>query len=224
MGHIEFDMDARSNDLSKTPSETETACCKVERTATAFDIEDVGAELVDRRRRQDSYRAIAEHLNVRVIEAELDRADVTSGRSVHAALVGEDVAEAVYRVLRTDSGSDIRRAELRARLSEAGIDVDRLESAFVSHVTIRSHLQNCVSVDPDRSPPSFEQTVNTTQWAQTRASNVVQSALDRAVKTGQLQTGDLEAELFVRVTCGDCGDTFYLTELLESRSCSCSEA
>ncbi|KMT45633.1 hypothetical protein EL22_28975 [Halostagnicola sp. A56] len=50
---------------------------------------------------------------------------------------------------------------------------------------------------------------------------VIQSTLDRAVKTGQFETGQLEAELFVRVTCENCGNTFYLAELLDERSCSC---
>lgn len=216
-------MNQRSNDTPETESEDETACCKVKRTAIEFDVEDVLSDIVDRRQCGESYRSLAQYLNVRVIEAALDRADVTSGRSVHAALIGENVAKAVYEVLRTDSESDIRRAELRARLTEAGIDIDHLESAFVSHVTVRSHLQDCVSVDVDSSPPSFEQTVNTIQWARTRASNVIQSTLDRAVDAGQLQTGDLEADLFVRVTCDDCGETFYLTELLEERTCSCHE-
>lgn len=216
-------MNQRSDDSSDTasPDGNTTACCKVEQTAMEFEIEDVVPELVERRQRGKSYRAISEHLNVRVIEAALDCADVTSGRSVHAALIGENIAEAIHQVLRTDSQSDIRRAELRARLTEEDVDVDHLESAFVSHVTVRSHLQNCASVEIDSSPPSFEQTENTTQWAQTRASNVVQSTLDRAVKTNQLQTGELEAELFVRVTCKGCGDTFYLSELLKNRSCSC---
>jgi hypothetical protein len=107
-------------------------------------------------------------------------------------------------------------------LSEAGVAVDDLESAFVSHVTIRSHLQECVEVEPKKSPPPFEQTVNTTQGARTRAVNVIQSTVDRAVKNGQLQTGQLETELLVQITCQDCGDTFYLTELLDQRQCSCS--
>lgn len=211
-----------SDDASDVSADDGTAaCCKVERTAIEFDIRDISTDLVKRRRDGDSYRAIAEYFNTHVVKAELNRADVTSGRSVHAALVGEDIAEEIYRVLHTDTESDIRRAELRARLTEAGINVDHLESAFVSHVTVRSHLQECVSVNVDSSPPPFEKTVNTTQWARTRASNVIQSTLDRAVKTGQLETGQLEAELFVRVTCESCGDTFYLVELLDERSCSC---
>lgn len=195
-------------------------CCKVQRTAVTFDVSDALDELAAARQEGASFRTLATQFNTRVVEQVLGEIDV-EGRSIHAALTGEDIASEVYEVLRTDRDSDIRRAELRARLSDAGVDVENLESAFVSHVTIRSHLQECVGVEPERSTPPFEQTVNTARSAQTRASNVVQSTIDRAVRHDQLQTGDLDVEILIRVTCQDCGDTFYLSELLEQQHCSC---
>lgn len=199
-------------------------CCKVGRTAMEFEIPAAVPEIADRRREGSSYRDIAAHFNTRVVDRALERADIEDSQSVHAALVGSDIASDVYRVLRANGDWNIRRAELRARLVDSGVDVDALESALVSHVTIRSHLQKCADVEREESPPPFEQTVNTTQWAQTRASNIVQSALDRAVRHEQLRTGPLEAEIVVRITCDDCGDTFYLTELLDRRQCSCALA
>lgn len=198
----------------------ESPCCKVQQTAAAFNTVDALDELVKARRDGTSFRKLTEQFNTRVIEQALERADI-DGRSVHAALTGEDLSSDIYEVLRADCDRDIRRPELRARLSEAGVNVDALESSFVSHVTVRSHLQECVGVEPERSSPPFEQTVNTAQGARTRASNVIQSTIDRAVRNDQLLTGDLDAEVLVRLTCQDCGDTFYLSELLEQRQCSC---
>lgn len=208
----------------ETREASEVDCCKVGRTAAAFDAADAVAALADRRRDGHSFRDLAAHFNARVVARALERSDVGDGRSVHAALVGDEVADDVYRVLHGDEASDVRRAEVRARLSEAGVDVERLESSFVSHVTVRSHLRDCAGVDPDldESPPPFEQIANTTQGARTRASNVVQSSLNRAVRHGHLETGPLEAEVPVRVTCTECGDAFYLSELLERRRCSCT--
>jgi len=198
-------------------------CCKVQQTAAAYSVIDTLDELVTARQDGTSFRELTTQFNTRVVERALAQADV-DGRSVHAALTGEEIASDVYEVLRTDRDSDIRRAELRARLSDAGVDVDALESAFVSHVTVRSHLQECVGVEPERAPPPFEQTVNTAQGARTRASNVIQSTIDRAIRNGQLQTGNLDAEVLVRLTCQECDDTFYLSELLEQRQCSCGSA
>lgn len=199
----------------------ESACCKVQRTAAAFDMTGAVEELTTLREEGTSFRDIADFFNTQVVDRALERADIGDGRSVHAALTGGDIAGDVHEVLRSDHHSDIRRAEVRARLSDAGVDVDSLESALVSHVTIGSHLQDCVEVEPEQSQPPFEQTVKTTQGARTRAGNVIQSTIDRAVRNDQLQTGPLEAEIFVQLTCQGCGDTFYLTELLEQRTCSC---
>ena len=203
--------------------ESEIACCKVGRTASAIGRTDVLAELASRRKNGESLRDIATYFNIQVVEQVLDQS-VETGRSIHAAVVGDELAHEVYRILRGERNSDIRRAELRTRLSDAGVDVEHLEALFVSHVTIRSHLQECAAVETPESTPPFEQIVNTTQGAQIRASNVIQSSLDRAVRHGHLRTGPLEVEVPVRVTCKECGDTFYMSELLDDRECSCTES
>lgn len=197
-------------------------CCKVQRTAFKFDSRELLSELSTKRKAGDSFREIAAYFNQEIVARALDDADIEQDRTLHAALTGDEIAEDVYDVLRRNSSSDIQRAEVRARLSDVGIDVSMLESAFVSHVTIRSHLQNCVEVTPDESLPPFDQVINTTQGARSRAVNVIQSTIDRGVKNGQIQTGDLEVDISVQMSCQDCGDTFYLAELLDQRRCSCT--
>lgn len=199
-------------------------CCKVTTTATTYDAHDAVAELATRREDGASFRELATYFNTRVTERALEKADIQQGQSVHSALIGEDFASTVYEMLRTEEGSDVRRAELRARLSDEGVDVDALEEAFVSYVTIRSHLQECVGVHREQSSSDFEKTVNTVRWAHTRAENIIQNALNSAGATQEMQTGDLETEVVVRVTCESCGDTFYVEELLDERQCSCAES
>lgn len=214
--------DSGGSGQAEPNTDPEQTCCKVQRTATTYRMDGITAELASRREDGDSFRDIATYFNTQVISKALSDAEVAEDRSVHAALAGDTIAEDIYDVLRTDRDSDIRRAEVRARLADSGVDVDELERSFVSHVTIRSHLQDCVGVEPEETPTPFEKTVNTAQGARNRAMNVIQSTLDRAVKDGKIQAGDLETEILVQVTCQDCGDTFYLTELLEDRECSCS--
>lgn len=202
--------------------DADAPCCKVARTAAAYEVTDVAAELPERRRAGDSFRDLANYFNTHVTEQALKRADVKSGTSVLSALVGDDIASAVFHVLRGDGDVDIRRAELRARLADVGVDVEALEAAFVSYVTVRSHLQDCLGVEAEKSVPDFEKTVNTVWWARTREENIIQNALDRAVRTDEIRTGPLAAEVFVRVTCETCGNTFYVEELLNERRCDCS--
>lgn len=205
----------------KNGREVESPCCKVHRTATAFNVSDTLDNLTASRRKGTSFRDLTTQFNTRIVEQALGQANVND-RSIHAALTGENIASDVYEVLRTDRDSDIRRAELRARLSDAGVDVDSLEAAFVSHVTVRAHLQECVVVEPEQqSPPPFEQTVNTARGARNRASNIIQSTVNRAVRNQHLQTGSLDTEVLIRLTCQECGDSFYISELFEQRQCSC---
>lgn len=203
------------------PSETDIECCKVGRTASAFGIDDRLSELSALRRNGASFRDITTTFNTWVVERALTRGDIGNDRSIHAALVGENTAERVYHVLRSDDDSGVQRTELRARLSSTDIDVDRLEASFVSHVTMRSHLQACVGVDPETTPPEFEKTVNTTQRAKIRAKNVIESTLERAAEHEQIEVGSPRTEVVVKITCDECGDMFYLTELLDQQRCSC---
>lgn len=202
-------------------SETEIDCCKVGRTATKFGINNRLSELTNLRKEGTSFREITTIFNTWVVEQALERGDIGDNRSIHAVLVGADTASEVYRVLRSEGESDIHRTELRARLSAADIDIDSVEASFVSHVTMRSHLQECVGVHPDTEPPTFEKVVNTAQRAKVRATNVIGSTLKRAVRHGQIQISSLRIELLVKITCDECGDTFYLSELLDQRRCSC---
>lgn len=204
------------------PSGDDLACCKVTETAREYGASEAVSELVTRRQEGASLRELAAYFNTRVTARALESADIRDGQSVHAALIGDDFAATVYRTLRDDGSSDVQRAELRAQLRDEGVDVDALERAFVSHVTVRTHLQECVNVERETATPDFEKTVNTVRWARTRADNIIQNTLDSAVATGEIQTGDLDAELVVRVTCENCGDTFYVEELLDDRRCSCA--
>lgn len=207
--------------VSETDQES---CCKVTTTAQEYDLMDTAARLPERRKGGASFRELTRWFNTTIIEQILDRAGIPSGESVHTVLVGDELAEEVYQILKTDDGSDVERAELRARLAEVGIDVDALEEALVSHVTIRSHLLECINLDSNAKGANFEKTINTIRWAHSRAESVIQNALESSVAAGETQTGPLEAEVVVRVTCQTCGDMFYVDEFVENPRCHCTEA
>jgi len=224
---------AGSNIISMTPQSdsprdatsgaaTGDPSCKVGKSAVEFGIEDTLERIVAERRQGASFRDLADEFNMAIVESALEAADLGDSRSIHAAMVGEDVATPVYRILQGNSEAGIESAELRARLSSAGVDVPRVEGAFVSHVTMRSHLQDCVGVSPDESGPSLDQIVNTIRGARTRSLNIIQSSVDRAIRYGLFDTGPLTVEMVVRATCQECGDQFYLSDLIEERQCSCS--
>ncbi len=203
-------------------SEGREMCCKVTATATEYDVMDAATRLPERKKAGDSYREVTHWFNTTVVEQALDTAGVSSGESVHTVLVGNELAEEVYQILQTDDGTDVQRAELRARLAEAGIEIDALEKALVSHVTIRSHLRECIDFEENTRTPDFGKTINTIRWAHSRAENVIQSALDSSVAADETRTEPLEAEVVVRVTCQTCGNMFYIDEFVENPRCDCA--
>jgi hypothetical protein len=90
------------------------------------------------------YRAIATLLNKRMLRT----ASIRAGRQVtqpqidseYAALMGDD---------------DGTAAEIRDALGGAGVDVDSLETDFLSHMAIRRHFRDCLgATSPDRERDS----------------------------------------------------------------------
>jgi|GEM_PF-3819124 len=205
-----------------TRATAEEACCKVRASAVEFGVEDALERIKSERRRGSSFRDLADEFNTAIVERALDAEDLGDSRSIHAAMIGDDVATRVYEILRGNSEAGIEGAELRARLSSAGVDVSRLEDAFVSHVTMRSHLQDCVGVTPEESGPTLDHIVNTIRGARTRSLNVIQSSVERARRHDLITTGPLTVEMVFRATCQECGDQFYLSDLIEERECSCA--
>lgn len=197
-------------------------CCKVARSARAYGVSDADAELRRRREEGASYRDLAEWFNVRLVASALERAGVDAERSVPTALLGDELPERAYRVLGGENGSDVRRAETRARLADAGVDVEALEAAFVSHVTLRSHLRECLGVTGgDRTPTSVEDAAGVVRWARNRTRGIASDVLARLRRDGTVAAGELDVEVVVTVTCRDCGASYHLREFLDRGRCDC---
>ncbi|PSP99361.1 hypothetical protein BRC94_07405 [Halobacteriales archaeon QS_5_70_17] len=197
-------------------------CCKVARSGQTYGVSEVDAELRRRREGGASYRELSAWFNARLVARALERAGVDAERSVPTALLGDELAERTYRVLRGEEGSDVQRAETRARMADAGVDVDALEAAFVSHVTLRSHLRDCLEVaDDGRTPASVEDAAGVIRWARNRTRGVASDALARLRRDGAVAAGELDVEVLVTVTCRDCGASYHLREFLDRERCDC---
>lgn len=190
------------------------ACgCKVGRSAAAYGRPELVAEL--RRRHADgaSLRDLERFVNLALLRGALRRADVGPLGSV----------ESVLAALVDDAGAG-RRAEVRERLAQAGVDVAALEDAFVSYGTVRTHLRDCADVETGRRRPlDVEGARGTIEWARSRNVGVVERTLGRLRDAGELETGELELAQVTRVTCADCGASYPVHDLLERGRCACDE-
>lgn len=189
-------------------------CCKVGRDADRYDVVDLDRTLQRRHAAGDGLRELASLVNRRILEDAVMGAD--------ADIVGD--VDALYETMTGDDVSAGRRAEVRAQLSNAGVDVLGVEDDFVSHQTIKSHLNDCVGIDTGRSRPlDRERATGTVEWARSRSEAVIERTVERLQEADELDTGPLDVTHTVRLTCEDCGRTYRQDELLARGSCECVE-
>jgi len=188
-------------------------CCKVGRVADRWSLPDLDDALARRHEAGDGLRDLAEMVNRRVLEDAVTGAD--------ADVIGD--ADALYATITGEDVSAGRRAEVRAQLSNAGVDVLGMEDDFVSHQTVKSHLNDCLGIDTARSQPlDRERATGTVEWARSRSEAVIERTIERLRASDELETGSLSVTHTVRITCEDCGQTYRQDELLASGRCDCA--
>jgi hypothetical protein len=187
--------------------------CKIGRVVRRYELGAFDRTLTDRREDGASLRDLETVVNEAILRAALRDAD--------ADVIGD--VSSVYEGLTGDEASAGERAELRGRLTRAGVDSDGLEADFVSYQTVRTHFRECLDYDTDRqSALSVEDARGTVEWARSRSEGIVERTLDRLADTDGFRAGDLTVSHVVRVTCEDCGATCPVDEFVDHRGCDCA--
>lgn len=189
--------------------------CKVEQITEKLGFSGLDEELRRRHRSGASLRELETFVNIRVLERALLESDV--------ALVGDTAS--IYRSLQGEDVPPGRQAEIRSQLERAGPPVSDVEDDFVSHQTVKRHLQNCLGVDTNReSKITFDEAEQTVEWAQSQNLSVIENTLNRLRNAGLLQAEHVDVTQSVRVTCEKTGNTFRLREFLQRGGCDCDES
>jgi hypothetical protein len=193
------------------PPSVPDACCKVGRVAAAYGLDGLDTEL--RRRHADgaTLHELAAYVDERLVAATLRVAAVAVDAdpgTVAAALRGEESVP----------------VETRERVGEAAagaFDADRLRTDFVSHETVRRHLNEHLDVSTSRGSIESEADLRAALEAyQSQYRESVANALARAGEQGLVDGGDFRV-FSTRLECGDCGQTYRLQELLAAGGCDC---
>lgn len=188
--------------------------CKVERIIEKHDLSGFDDELRRRHEGGASLRELEKFINIRILERALLEAEI--------AVIGD--TESIYRVLQGDDVPPGRRAEVRSQLDRAGPPVSDIEADFVSHQTVKRHLQNCLGVDTNRqSQITLEDAEQTVEWAQSQNLSVIENTLNRLQNAGLLEAAHVDVTQSVRVTCERTGNTFRLREFLQRGGCDCDD-
>lgn len=206
-------------------STDETCTGKVGRNINRYDIDDLNNDL--RRERFDnaaSLRELADHANRLILEKAISKESIDLTDVAYGAVSPDDALGAIYETLTSDDVAADREAHVRKRLEQRGLDIETIESDWVTHPTIRSHLNDRLGIDTSRSAHITPDDSNDTiEWARTRCNQIVEQTISRLVSSGFVSISDFEVSVDIHVKCVDCGRTYRPAELLKQRSCDCSK-
>lgn len=208
--------DLRTRPVQPTMS-AENRQYKVSRIAEKYGLTNLEDELVKLWTQEDdrvSLRDLATYFNEWVLQTAIETAGMN-------ALEGE--VENLYRLLTDDDVSRGVKTETRKKLERHGIDVEELESDFVTYQAVRTYLKDGRGVEYDRGTDA-ERTENVGQSIsrlQNRTIAVTEEKLAQLEQTDRMELGEFRVLLDLRVFCEDCGSRYKVDELLQQGGCQC---
>ena len=191
---------------------------KVARLIAEYGLDGLGDELEARWTgdgvERTSLRDLADYFNERLLEQTLIDAGMNALES--------DVST-MYQNLTDDEVSTGVRTDTRSRLEQNGIDVDALESDFVSYQAIRSYLTEYRDAEYRRlsDEEKVEKDLQSIQRLMTRTLSVTEERIEKLRETERIDADAFEVLLDVQVLCQSCGEQYSVSEFLESRGCDC---
>lgn len=194
----------------RTPPVAER-CCKVERVSEAYGLAGIDTELRRRREKGATLHELADYVNERLTAVTLDAAGVeleAEPATVRAAVDGDE------------SVPPDRRDPIREAVA-GKLDLQRLQTDFISHETVRMHLKDHLGVSTSSGGfDSTEELRETLLALQAQYLDSIESALGRAADRGFV-TGDTFTVYRTRVECDGCSRTYRLEDLLDKGGCDC---
>lgn len=189
-----------------------SGCCKVGRLGAGYRLSGLDEELRRRYEREDAtLHELRDYINNRVTATTMAAGEVLTefepGR-VRAALDGETSLPAA------------ERDDIRARAAGV-VDIDALQRSYISHETVRKHLNEHLDVSTSRggfeTAAELEEALRSYREQYERG---VAGALRRATERELLCGGEYDV-YSTRVECTSCGQVYTLEELLHEGGCDC---
>jgi len=163
---------------------------------------------------RESLRSLADRFNKQVLAASMEAAGLSP-------LDGE--VENTYRLLTDDEVSAGMRTQVSRRLEREGLEVDSVQSDFVSHQAIHTYLTRDREIEPPSTDDGdrLETDRETIQRLQSRLEAVTENTVGRLDSTDRLDVGSFSVLVDLQVVCADCGGTYEIAELFEQGGCDC---
>ncbi|RZH67734.1 rod-determining factor RdfA [Natrinema altunense] len=191
---------------------------KVERVMDRYDLEEWGerleAEWVGDGTERTSLRDLATEFNQAVLRAAV--------RDAGSSVLETDI-DSLYRTLTNDDVSRSDAVRKRRELERSGVDIDDVQSDFVTHQTIYTYLTNVRDASlPEEDPEDrIERKKETVQRLAGRTQVITESTLEELGNAGEITDREYEVFVDVRTICGNCGADYPIADLLDQGGCDC---
>lgn len=193
---------------------------KVARLIDEYDLGGLGDHLVEQwtapADERESLRSLATSFNRRLLRAALESAGV---RPLESEL------DTYLSVLSDGEASTGERVDVERELERAGVDVDELQSDFVTHQAVHTYLTDHrgaslpeTSASPADRIDSGRETVDRLEG---RLATVATSVLEGLREAGHVTLGTFRVFTRVEVYCEDCDTQVGVGELLAAGGCDC---
>jgi hypothetical protein len=191
---------------------------KVARLINEYDLQGLGAKLEQLWTAEEdrkSLRTLAGYFNQQLLQRALEEANIQY-------LDGE--TKNTYRLLTDDEVSSAESTRVQRRLERDGIDVDALESDFVTYQAIRSYLKDNRGAEytPVETDP-LEREATNIQKLRGRMVSVTEGKLEQLRNSDELTLGEFRTLANIRVVCEDCNTQFDVLNLLSRGGCNCTD-
>lgn len=204
---------------------TDLVCsCKVGRNIERYDLEGLNDDLHrERSKNEASLRELADQINRQILKKSIEDSDIALADVAYGAVSQDEALSAVYETLTSDTIAADREAHVRKRLEQNGVNVKSIESDWVTHPTVRTHLKDCLNIDTSRSVQiTPDDAMDTVEWARARCRQIIEQTMSRLVSSGHIEIADSDVAITISIECSECGRTYRLPELLDKRSCACT--
>lgn len=188
---------------------------KVARVIDTYEISGLGEELERRWLATDdrgmSLRELAEYFNRSVLEAAIERSDLS--------VLDIDVDQ-LYQQLTDDEVSSGVRTRVTRRLERNGIDVEELTGDFVTHQSVHTYLREYRDVEQPEPTPAEKRdaAVERIQKLQDRSAAVTQDAVEGLQRADLVPEGDVDVVVDIQVIYSASGQQYDVFDLIEDTS------
>jgi len=201
--------------------------CKLGENIRVYEIEGLNTDIVRLRETEDaSLRDLETYVNKRILEAAIGSAPdaiLDADSELFGAMTNDEALDQIYAALADDTVSSERQARVKTKLEQAGIDVAEVKDHWITHMTVKSHLNQCLEIDTSRTTEiTSQEAQQTIEWAKTRCKGIIERVVRQLRSNELLYLRSIDVSLAVRVTCTDCNTTFRISDLSEKQRCACN--